>query len=181
MSARPYGADAVRRAVIDAARKRFAAEGEAATIRDIAADAQVNSGLLHRHFGNKADLLAEVLNDVFRRAYDQDLHLDTYEDAMMSMFEIFHAGDQTPEEYVRILAWMLLAGHDPRRYQTETSIPGIASLAGDKRRDQLLTALAAIFGWRIFGPFLSQAAGYASTEEASEHLYGFLRQMTLET
>ena len=36
-------------------------------MRDIAADAGVNLGLIHRHFGNKDDLLQAVL-DTQRRA-----------------------------------------------------------------------------------------------------------------
>ena len=54
--------DEVRAAVLDAAARHFAAQGANASLRDIATDAGVNLGLIHRHFGNKDDLLQAVLD-----------------------------------------------------------------------------------------------------------------------
>ncbi|MSX85805.1 MAG: TetR family transcriptional regulator, partial [Actinobacteria bacterium] len=58
---RPFGRDEVRDAVLDAAARHFAASGTGASLREIASDAGVNLGLIHRHFGNKDDLLRAVL------------------------------------------------------------------------------------------------------------------------
>ena len=58
----PYGRDEVVAAVIDAATVLFAERGPAAvSLREIAQAAGVNLGLIHRHIGSKADLLAAVL------------------------------------------------------------------------------------------------------------------------
>ncbi|MCC6271418.1 MAG: helix-turn-helix transcriptional regulator, partial [Microbacteriaceae bacterium] len=60
---RPIGRDAVRAAILAAASRRFAQHGRKASLRDIAADAGVNLGLIHRHFGNKDDLLRAALTE----------------------------------------------------------------------------------------------------------------------
>ena len=59
--AKPSGTDEVRAAILTAAGRHFARHGTAASLREIATDAQVNLGLIHRHFGNKDDLFREIL------------------------------------------------------------------------------------------------------------------------
>jgi AcrR family transcriptional regulator len=62
------GAEATRTAILDAARECFAAEGyQGATIRAIAADAEIDPALVMRHFGSKERL--------FAAAASFDLHL----------------------------------------------------------------------------------------------------------
>src|ERR1700761_3311655 len=61
-TAKPMGKDEVIAAVMQAASELFAEKGPAATsIREVAARAGVNHGLLHRHFGSKRQLLAATL------------------------------------------------------------------------------------------------------------------------
>lgn len=61
-----FGRDAIRDAVIAAARELFAEKGYAAVgMREIAAAAGVNQGLIHRHFGAKSEVLQAVLQDMF--------------------------------------------------------------------------------------------------------------------
>src|SRR5690606_3131183 len=51
--------DATRRAILDAARERFAADGyERATIRAIAQQAQIDPSMVMRYYGNKEGLFA---------------------------------------------------------------------------------------------------------------------------
>jgi AcrR family transcriptional regulator len=60
--ARPHGRAEVVAAVVDAATQLFAQHGPAAvSLREVAEAADVNLGLIHRHIGSKADLLAAVL------------------------------------------------------------------------------------------------------------------------
>ena len=50
-----------RAAILDAAKKIFAAKGfGAATVRDICTEAGANIALVSRHFGSKSGLYAEV-------------------------------------------------------------------------------------------------------------------------
>ncbi|MBV8348759.1 MAG: helix-turn-helix transcriptional regulator, partial [Mycolicibacterium sp.] len=59
----PTGRDEVTAAILDSAAELFAERGPAAaSIREIAAHARVNHGLLFRHFGTKEQLVAAVLN-----------------------------------------------------------------------------------------------------------------------
>ncbi|MEV4498818.1 TetR family transcriptional regulator [Micromonospora arborensis] len=56
---RPRRSDATRAAILRAARERFAADGyERATIRAIAADAQIDPSMVMRYYGSKEGLFA---------------------------------------------------------------------------------------------------------------------------
>lgn len=58
-SPRPRNAAQTRADILEAARRRFAAEGyEATTLRAIAADVGVDAALVSRYFGSKQDLFA---------------------------------------------------------------------------------------------------------------------------
>lgn len=58
---RRQGMSDTRGRILEAARERFAADGYAgATIRAIAADAQVDPALVHHYFGPKTQLFAEI-------------------------------------------------------------------------------------------------------------------------
>lgn len=59
----PRDADNTRRNLVLAARRHFAAVGyERATVRAIAADAEVNPALINRYFGGKEQLFAEAVS-----------------------------------------------------------------------------------------------------------------------
>ena len=65
---KPACRQAVRAAVIKAAAELFSAHGvEAVSMRAIAARANVNYGLIHRHFGAKENLLREVHSTLLER------------------------------------------------------------------------------------------------------------------
>ncbi|HEY7484166.1 MAG TPA: TetR family transcriptional regulator [Streptosporangiaceae bacterium] len=56
---RPRRSDATRAAILSAAKERFAADGyERATIRAIAADANIDPAMVMRYYGNKEKLFA---------------------------------------------------------------------------------------------------------------------------
>ncbi len=59
-------AAATRKAILEAATRRFATEGyQRAGVREIAADAGVTAALVNRYFGSKARLFAEVIKGAF--------------------------------------------------------------------------------------------------------------------
>lgn len=165
--ARPVGAAAVRRAVLEAAAARFAAEGPDASLRDIAEDAGVNLGLIHRHLGNKDDLLRAVLEHEVERGLGAISEADDVADAVRRMF----TGTGGESRYVRIVAWLLL--RDPDRFRHQERFPGMALLRGlpdpggdaappgpDAERDaRLVVAMAALYGWTVFGPQLRASFG----------------------
>jgi AcrR family transcriptional regulator len=160
----------VRTAVLEAATRRFAAQGPNASLRDIAEDAHVNLGLIHRHFGNKDDLLREVLLAQVRagrHAFEDE------SDVGKSIRHLFE-GVVGNDVYVRIIAWLLL--YEPHRLRYQDDFPAIRSLreleaaaahdeddAGD-RDLRLMAAITTSYGWTIFGPLLLAAFGYSDAD-----------------
>lgn len=72
------GKTATRTAILDAAKKLFAAKGfGAATVRDICTEAGANIALVSRYFGSKSELYAEVCRSLFDGLAAPLAHLDT--------------------------------------------------------------------------------------------------------
>jgi AcrR family transcriptional regulator len=69
-------AAATRKAILDAATRRFATQGyERAGVREIAAEVGVNAALVNRYFGSKEKLFAEAIEQAFDlRHLLQDQH-----------------------------------------------------------------------------------------------------------
>ena len=156
--ARPTGREAVRAAILSAASRRFAHHGTSASLRDIAADAGVNLGLIHRHFGNKDDLLRAVLAHhagAGAAAIEDTPDLPT---AVRRIFDQSGSGAQ----YLRIVAWLLLGGEAVEQYQDR--FPTVEALrartADEEQATRLLLAFAASYGWSVFGDQLLAAFGH---------------------
>jgi AcrR family transcriptional regulator len=167
---RPTGRDEVRAAILDAAAGRFANEGTNASLRDIAADAGVNLGLIHRHFGNKDDLLRAVLGretDAAAKFVADQPDLPT---AARHIFE----STRTNDRYIRTLAWLLLSETQTEQFQEQ--YPAIRALRdrADSAEQELglLAALAMTYGWSVFGDQLVAAFGYPRTRRRAveQHL-----------
>src|ERR1700736_1596490 len=101
---RPTGRDEVRAAVLEAAAEHFARRGTAASLRDIAEDANVNVGLIHRHFGNKSELLRAVLR---QQTQAGAIVVARAPSPAAALHQIFEAGPGTAR-YVRTVGWLLL-------------------------------------------------------------------------
>jgi AcrR family transcriptional regulator len=164
----PHGREAVRDALLRAAAELFASRGPAAvSIRDVAARAKVNHGLVHRHFGSKRALLHEVLARHVRAMAeaiaDREWTPETQARLAQSLF--------AHRDYWRVLARALLDGARPAAIQREHPVihrmveayramqeRGELSGALDARIVAAATA-AQYLGWVLFEPFLVQAAG----------------------
>jgi len=71
------GKTATRAAILEAAKKIFAAKGfDAATVRDICTEAGVNIALVSRYFGSKSGLYAEVCRSLLDGLAAPLAHLD---------------------------------------------------------------------------------------------------------
>jgi AcrR family transcriptional regulator len=152
----PTGREEVAAAILEAATGLFAERGPAATsIRDIAARAKVNHGLVFRHFGTKDQLVGAVLD-----------HLGT------SLTEVLSAGapvderDQAMDLQMRVMARTLLDGYPAAQLQKRfpnitTLIDWVRPVHGDDVSARLAVAngLALQFGWRLFAPILRSATG----------------------
>ena len=156
---RPMGREEVRAAVVEAAARRFAAQGPDASLRDIADDAGVNLGLIHRHIGNKDELLRAVLAAEIEGGVG---FIEESGDAATALRRLF-TGSANNGRYVRIVAWLLL--HNPSQLTHQDRYPGMQALralaSDDNDLDpELMIAMAAIYGWTVFGPQLRAAFGY---------------------
>jgi TetR/AcrR family transcriptional regulator, repressor for neighboring sulfatase len=170
--ARPTGRDAVTDAVLDAAERLFAAAGPTeVSLRTIAQEAGVTYGLVYRHFGTKDVLFERLLERYAERWRDTLGSEPDYGDALD---QLLGAGFDTGP-YLRLLAWSLLTGMPERsaasyrRHSTLDQLPPLAphTDAADEHAARLETAgaLALVFGWRFFNPFI-RAALHLDDDEA---------------
>jgi AcrR family transcriptional regulator len=178
---RPTGREEVRAAVLEAAARRFAAEGPDASLRAIAEDAGVNLGLIHRHVGNKDELLRAVLeHEIAGGVHTVERAADAAE-ALREIFELATSDGR----YIRIIAWLLLqeqaAPRHQDRYPTMQVLRAMVRARAHERdradgehgRDdteadaRLMIAMAAVYGWTVFGPQLRAAFDY---EDAPPHV-----------
>lgn len=143
-------------AVLDAAADLFAERGPAATsIREIAARANVNHGLVFRHFGAKQQLVGAVLN-----------HLATARAGLVQTGAPAAEVEQAAYRHMQVIARALLDGYPVGQLQEQ--FPGALEALGEARpghdwsqSERLVAAhvLALQFGWRLFEPFLRAATG----------------------
>jgi TetR/AcrR family transcriptional regulator, repressor for neighboring sulfatase len=152
----PTGREEVLAAILDSAGQLFAERGPAAaSIRDIAARARINHGLISRHVGNKEQLVAAVLNHHAGQ-------LTKLVDAGAPLPEIAQAGTRQ----LRVIARALLDGYPVA--QMQTSFPAATALLDEVRRQHdsedaarlgTAHAIALMLGWQMFEPFLRAALG----------------------
>ena len=80
----PRRSDATRAAILDAARRRFAADGfQKATIRAIAADAGIDPSMVMRYYGNKDGLFAAAVDVDLGLADIADIEPDRLGETLM--------------------------------------------------------------------------------------------------
>ena len=167
----PRGRDEVRAALLDAAADLFAARGPAAvSVRDVAARAGVNHGLVHRHFGSKEALVTATLEQLAAATAAPAQGAASADELGQIV------GRAADDRFWRVLAWSLLEGRDPAGLQTR--FPVLDELVALVRaqhtgspEDPRLTVVQAVafgLGSLLFEPFLRHAVGLgrADTDEA---------------
>lgn len=152
---KPHGRDEVVSALVVAATKLFAERGiTAVSLRDVASEAGVNLGLIHRHIGGKHDLLAMVLAARPGMPPHDGKPLKTPEQLVDYVLE-FMTSDAP---YPRIVLRAALDGLDVESLQDSFPIleRGAKALRAEvPRRDaDLRVALvtAAVLGWQVASP-----------------------------
>ena len=162
---KPLGRDEVRAAILDAASRHFAAHGTSASLREIAADADVNLGLIHRHFGNKNDLIRAVLESHATAGVKLATNAPDMASAVAPIFEENAKGGR----YIKTLAWLLLENAPLEQFQTQfPTINALRGLAADDDAElHLLAAFALIYGWTVFGEQLLVAFGHRARDRGA--------------
>ena len=159
-------------AIIDSARELFAERGPAAaSVRDIAARARVNHGLVFRHFGTKERLVSAVLDHMAA-------HLTELIDTGAPEAEV----EEATALQLRVIARVQLDGFPVERLQASfpTATRLLDQVRIQHRSDQtarLATAhaIAFLFGWQLFAPVIRSAAGLGPHDITPDELHESVR------
>jgi len=181
---RPARARAVA-SLVSAATELFAARGpDGVSLREIAAHAGLNYGLIHQYVGSKDELLRLVIAQSTSTTAVRFAQADGVGEAL----ELLQGpvGADRPA-YPRLLAWAILQGRDPKELAGPApALPQLiamlpvkgaapddpAASADDLADDPRLraAAIAALtLGWSLFGTFVSHAAGLDDVAPAEAH------------
>ena len=163
---RPTGKKEVMEALTQAATELFGQLGpEAVSVRDVAAKADVNHALVHRHFGSKEKLLQAVL-DGHARAFRAAMQKE--DDLGATLERLFDVAKERPA-FTLIVAQLLLGGDAPNAFVAQEG--GLRALAGRAAQGKskakieagmiVIAAAAALnLGWHLFSPFIMHALDY---------------------
>jgi TetR/AcrR family transcriptional regulator, repressor for neighboring sulfatase len=163
----PRGPDDVVAAVLEAGARLFAERGVGAVaVREVAAEAGVNAGLVHRYVGAKDDLVREVMLHISAEL-GQEL-----EDGDDPTYGDRH--DATVDAYLRILAHLILEGYDLDRLDLDFPlmrfvVDRLAAEPGRDVRDAQMRAICLIaldIGWRLFEPLVAAGADLDDDERS---------------
>lgn len=159
----PRGREEVTDAILAAAADLFAERGPTATsIRDVAARAGVNHGLVYRHFGTKDQLVGAVLT-----------WLGSHFSALIASSPEPAVAQAAIDRHLRVIARVSLDGFPVGELQS--TFPNVARILepmlrrhGDNRETRLAAAhsLAVSVSWCLFGDFLRAATGLKDISEA---------------
>lgn len=181
MKAKPLGAAEVRKSILDAAAKLMSERGNTdVALREIAREANVNHGLIHRHFGTRHDVLIAALQR----------HMEIGADFLKDAADIDTAVDRLwahPNmiESSKLMASALLGGVDPESISEGHAMHSLKQLliARDSRMTQSeATAIAValsclILGWGIFGNFLTVVAKDSEPEKLRSDVLDILHSL----
>jgi AcrR family transcriptional regulator len=141
---RPRDAEGTKSAILRAARERFATDGyERATIRAIAADAEIDPALVIRYFGNKEKLFAAAADFDLRLPDWTGLRREQVGAALVEHFLDRWEEDDTFMALLRAAATNDAAAKKVRAVLTGQVAPVVAALSRDPSKAPLRAALVA--------------------------------------
>jgi TetR/AcrR family transcriptional regulator, repressor for neighboring sulfatase len=161
----PHGEQEVKEAVLVAAARLFAEKGPTATsVREIASAAQVNHGLIHRHFGTKRQLVRAVHDHLADRLTAGGPFREASLDSALRAFHTLEE-DRT---YWTVLTRAMLDGELDEVLSSE--LPGARQMvqtledalpAGTPigAPDLVAMGLAFSLGWLLLRDFIQAATG----------------------
>ena len=182
----PRGRDPVRAALIEAGADLFSKHGPAkVSVRQVAREAGVNHGLVHRHFGSKDGLLKAVVESL-RGDVESCLGERSDDETLVDLLGGL-AGTGDPR-YYRIVAHALLDGMDVTDLQDRFPVVE-RMLAAARRGDgglrpeaQVTGLMASGLGFLLFGEYIAEATGQSPEQVESsrvELIQYVVRQLTV--
>lgn len=156
-TARPVGRDAVRRALIDATTELAIDQGLSMSVRDIAARAGVNHGLVHTYFGSKDALISAAFDDINARAASE---------ARDDGFPPLDLARRRGGELVKALARLMLDA-DRDLFTSHPVIEGWRDaltrdrpeFGTDEVAERIAVATAIGLGWALFADLVTTTLG----------------------
>jgi AcrR family transcriptional regulator len=163
---RPSGREEVIDAIIGATLELCVEGGpHGVSLRRVAERANVNYGLVHRHFGTRTAVLRAAMEMAHKRSYER---VAPTTDIGMAIDQILYAGSGTLS---KMLAWGILQGEAETVLPTESlSLRRLSELALRERdatsaeesldtRVRVGTVVAALLGWRLYEQYLTRGLG----------------------
>lgn len=178
---KPTGRDEIISVSLDAAERLYGRYGLAnVSLRAIAEEAGVTYSLLNRHLGTKEQILETLLIRSEQRWRDRVTDMDFAE----TLGELL-GPDPDAGSYLRMLANSLLTSHGtpPEGHLAHSEMHRLVSLAenaelpdGIDPTTATAAALALIFGWRFFNPYIV-AALKLTDATATEELHTAIHRL----
>lgn len=156
---KPRGRDEIRAAAIAATHRILRSSGPVKlTMRAVAAEANVNVGLLHRHFGSRADLLRAAADEMRALSAGRISDAVGLQDAVSVMLA---AGEPA---FGHGIAWSILQDEMdavlPETFPAVDALVRLAKADGHSDRVDRLALVAALLsmslGWRLYEPYLTR-------------------------
>jgi AcrR family transcriptional regulator len=183
---KPYGREQVIESIIDATLSLWTAKGPAEiSLRSIAAEADVNYGLVYRHFRTKEAVIRATMDRVMSRSLEFVAPSTDLVDAMDRVWP------PSTGAHARILAWAIL------QYLVDDILPpedlfldrlvemasedahGVAANADPEAKVRAGSLIAMIYGWRLFEPYLVR--GLKLDGLPREELDALIRERMIKT
>jgi AcrR family transcriptional regulator len=152
-------------ALVAAATELFAARGpDGVSLREIAARAGLNYGLIHQYVGSKDELLRLVIAQSTATTAARFAQAAGVDEAL----ELLQGPVGGDRPYPRLLAWAILQGRDPGELAGPSpALPRLIEMLPrpetlddltDDPRLRAAAVAALTLGWSLFGPFVLKAA-----------------------
>ena len=161
---KPLGKDAVSAALVEAAIELIVNEGTHVSVRQVAAAAGVNHGLVHTYFGSKEALLAAAFDEINRRA---SADLDA------AGFPPVDLARRRGGELGKAIARMRLdemgdsfSSHPVTSSWRDALAATRPDLDSDEIDTMVVTASTLALGWAVFGDQLCDTAGLEGDRRA---------------
>ena len=159
---KPAGAKEVRESILDAAVKLMSERGNTdVALREIAREANVNHGLVHRHFGTRHDVLIAVLqrhSEIGANFLRDTDDIDAAIDKLWAHPNMIESSKLVASALLGgVESETIAAGHAFRRL--EQLLEDDDPEGADKRAATAVAISCLILGWGIFGDYLTANAG----------------------
>ena len=166
VSIKPKGREAVRSALVRAASRLLSRDGiTGVSVRDIAKEACVNHGLVHRHFGSKEGLIKETIQTLSNEI-ESHMAPEEEDEKLMTLISSALLATVSQREYYRILAFLMLTQGGTDMIQSEFPVVRRMIAAAEREGGRELSPQALVIlllsiglGLMVFRPYLQRATG----------------------